>query len=592
VVVKNFAVLIINDLRKFVKSPVLHKTSTDSMDSLSSSGTQNTTKKRIKATHTRQETSSKIIAFEVLSSLKHKKRSGRSITQLLEVPNSTMQSWRASETAHGVSDEVEAFFSTPCGAKFLQRMVLAAYQSIHFGCGGIRSLQEFLRLSHLNQFVASSDGALHDFSVRCEEHIIEVGEAVEKRLAAGLKTKKVTAALDEMFRGKHPCLVAIETVSNYILLEKFTEDRSAETWETALRPRLNDLNLDIQQVVSDQGSGIVACAKALGAEHTPELFHAQQELTKATSAPLSKQEKEFENGLNAAEEKLSKQIKRHGSNSQQAKEASIERNLKQYGLEVRQERRRRAKKAVKNLGYLYHPIDLKTGKRKRIEEIESGFSEQLNVIEECAREAELGPSCQKRLEKARRTFNAIVSSLKLFYLFYIELVSSLRLNEKQELFFNTVIFPLCYLQSIWKRLEQKEREELFDLMETLGKQFQTSVYSEELKQLWMKRGKECAEGFQRSSSCVEGRNGMLSLYHHRFHRLNTRGLKALTIVHNFHKRRNNGTTAAERLFGKKHENLFDSLVMNVRIPGRPNLKKNTPQKLKLEDENHMLAQGF
>lgn len=562
------------------------------MDPLSSNSTQNTTKKRIKATHTRQETSTKIIAFDVLSGLKHKKRSGRNITQLLEVPNSTMQSWRTSAAMQSASHEVEVFFSTPCGAELLQRIVLAAYQSIHFGCGGIRGLQEFLRLSSLSQFVASSEGALHAFSVRCEEHIISVGETEEQRLAAGLKAKRVTAALDEMFRGKHPCLVAIETVSNYILLEKFTENRSAETWEMALRPRLNDLNLDLQQVVSDQGSGILACAKALGAKHTPELFHAQQELTRATSAAMAKQEKEFEKGLNGAEEKLQKKIKQRGPDSQQAKEALGERNLRQHGLESRQERRKRTKEAIKNLGYVHHPINLRTGKRKTGEEIQSGFDEQLNIIEECAREAELGTSCQKRLEKARRTFNTIVSSLKLFFLIYTEITSELSLNKNDDFFFNDVVFPLCYLKSIWKRLKKKEREGLFDLMEELEKQFQMALYSEELKQLWMKRGKECAEAFQRSSSCVEGRNGMLSLYYHRFHRLNTRGLKALTIVHNYHKRRDNGTTAAERLFGRKHVNLFESLVLNVRIPGRPHLKKQALQKVELEREDYMTAQGF
>jgi hypothetical protein len=553
---------------------------------------ENTTKKRIKTTHTRKETSSKIVAFDVLSSLKTKERSGREITRLLEVPNSTMQSWRASAATRSVSHEVEAFLLTPYGAEFLQRIVLAAYQSIHFGCGGIRGLQEFLYLSHLSEFIASSEGALHAFSVRCEEHIIAVGEAEEKKLAAGLKAKKVIAALDEMFRGKHPCLVAIETVSNYILLEKFTEDRSAETWQLELRPRLNDLNLDLQQVVSDQGSGIVACAKALGAEHTPELFHAQQELTKATSASLAKQEKEFEKGLHEAKEKLQKKINRYGSDSEQAQEATREYNLKQHGLELRQERRRKAKGAVKKLAHIHHPIDLETGKRKTAEEIKSGFDEQLKIIEECAREADLGSSCQKHLAKARRTFDAIASSLKLFYLFYIALISGLKLDKKQELFFNEVVFPLCYLQSIWKRLKKKEKENLFDLMGNLMEQFKGALYSEALKQLWMKHGKECAEAFQRSSSCVEGRNGMLSLYYHRFHRLNTRGLKALTIVHNFHKRRNNGTTAAERLFCRKHVNLFESLVLNVRIPRRPNLKKTALQKLELEVEDDRIAQGF
>ena len=43
--------------------------------------------------------------------------------------------------------------------------------------------------------------------------------------------------------------------------------------------------------------------------------------------------------------------------------------------------------------------------------------------------------------------------------------------------------------------------------------------------------KECAQLFQRSSSCVEGRNGHLALRHHSWHRLRDRKLTALTTVH-------------------------------------------------------------
>ena len=47
-----------------------------------------------------------------------------------------------------------------------------------------------------------------------------------------------------------------------------------------------------------------------------------------------------------------------------------------------------------------------------------------------------------------------------------------------------------------------------------------------------KVGAECASLFHRSSSCVEGRNGQLSLRHHGLHRLSNRKLAALTAVHN------------------------------------------------------------
>ena len=45
--------------------------------------------------------------------------------------------------------------------------------------------------------------------------------------------------------------------------------------------------------------------------------------------------------------------------------------------------------------------------------------------------------------------------------------------------------------------------------------------------------RECAQLFQRSSSCVEGRNGQLALRHHSVHRISNRKLAALTAVHNY-----------------------------------------------------------
>jgi hypothetical protein len=57
--------------------------------------------------------------------------------------------------------------------------------------------------------------------------------------------------------------------------------------------------------------------------------------------------------------------------------------------------------------------------------------------------------------------------------------------------------------------------------------------------------------FCRSSSCVEGRNGRLSLFQHGQTRLSQRRLEALTAVHNYVAQRADGTTAAERFFGRK-----------------------------------------
>ena len=90
---------------------------------------------------------------------------------------------------------------------------------------------------------------------------------------------------------------------------------------------------------------------------------------------------------------------------------------------------------------------------------------------------------------------------------------------------------------------------------------------------------ECADLFQRSSSAVEGRNGQLALHHHGHHRLSDRKLAALTALHNFHSRRPDGTTAAERFFGRAPEPLFEQVLARVPLPPRPARRRPRPPKV-------------
>jgi|GEM_PF-1729737 len=86
--------------------------------------------------------------------------------------------------------------------------------------------------------------------------------------------------------------------------------------------------------------------------------------------------------------------------------------------------------------------------------------------------------------------------------------------------------------------------------------------------------RECANIFQRSSSCVEGRNGQLALHHHSLHKIRPRKLRALTVVHHYY--RPSGPTPAERLFRTQHEDLFTWLADHVDLPARPARKRPRP----------------
>jgi hypothetical protein len=86
--------------------------------------------------------------------------------------------------------------------------------------------------------------------------------------------------------------------------------------------------------------------------------------------------------------------------------------------------------------------------------------------------------------------------------------------------------------------------------------------------------------FQRTSSAVEGRNGYLSGLHHSGRGFTEQTLKVLTIIHNFDIKRDDGTTAAQRLFEKPFPDLFEWLVPQMAELPRPRRTFKNPKSKK------------
>lgn len=96
-----------------------------------------------------------------------------------------------------------------------------------------------------------------------------------------------------------------------------------------------------------------------------------------------------------------------------------------------------------------------------------------------------------------------------------------------------------------------------------------SALSIEQRQEAMAWALEYAQFFQRSSSCVEGHNGKLSLWHHGLHKLSDRKLKVLNTIANFFSKNSSYTTPAERFFGAKPRDLYGYLVEHMPMPAWP-----------------------
>ena len=213
--------------------------------------------------------------------------SQRQAAQVLEVPRSTLQAWRAYQERLDACPAVVAFFQSPPGLAFLHRLVLAIHLvCTEVGACGIRLVCLLLQLTGLNRFVGASYGTQQQVNRHVEEAIVAYRQEESTRLAHELPPQEMTMTLDETWTGGL-CLVGMDPESTDMVVEHPAPARDHDTWNALLAPALAGLNGTVMQATSDAAPGLLASvAHHLGAHHAPALFHVQHALRQAVSAPM------------------------------------------------------------------------------------------------------------------------------------------------------------------------------------------------------------------------------------------------------------------------------------------------------------------
>jgi len=539
----------------------------------------------------RTRVTAEVVAFEATA---HRAVSQRQFAKQRGVPRTTLQYWLLRKAAIDADPAVIAFFESPVGLAFLHRLVVAAHLIFtQVGPCGIRLVCQFLELSKLDRFVAASYGSQQQVSQKMEAEMGAFGKQERVRLATGMAPKKISICEDETF---HPetCLVAIEPVSGFILVEKYAEHRDAETWNQAIEQARRGLAVEVIQSCSDEATGILRHVREeLGAHHSPDLFHPQQELHKATSLPLQSQVSQ-----------ASQQVERAGKRKQEAEQES--QNYRsgppgrgfppdfpkriacakqaeaaaRSGLEEANARRDQMREAIRGLSEDYHPYDLSSGSKLEAREVEGRLEGRFAEIDRVAEEARLSESSRKRIEKARRLIEGFVATIAFFHLSVERWVRELGLAAEIEEVVLKELIPALYLQRAARKLPRAEdRAKVMAVYQPVLERIRApgtvlgQLPAEDRARI-EGVAEQAADLFQRSSSCVEGRNGQLALRHHSLHRLSNGKLAALTGAHNYYLTRRNGTTAAERFFGTKPRDLFEWLVDHLDVPARPAAKRS------------------
>ena len=521
--------------------------------------------------------------------------SQRAFAQTTGVPRSTLQHWLKRKQDLDADPALVAFFESPTGLAFLHRLVGACHLTFtQQGMCGLRLVGEFLQRSGLNRFVASSFGSQQAIARQVEQAILDYDASQRSHLASQMTPKRITVCEDETF---HPqvCLVSIEPVSDFILLEVYCQGRDALSWTTQLTTALEGLPVEVVQVTSDEAKGLLAHARdGLGAHHSPDLFHVQHEVGKATSLSLRSQTNRAQIDLDRARHQTQPWIERRDADQQgqrrPGRPPEFERHIAEgrvleqtmmARVDAAEQRQEQMHQAIRGVGDDYHPFDLASGRPCDADAVRQRLTARFDAIERLAADVSLATTARQRIAKARRVLDAMVATLAWVWVVIRTRLDALGLTPPLKVVVIEQLIAGLYLVRVAAKARSPvERAAITAVADRLLAQARApdgplAALPAEPREALEREAVWCAELFQRSSSCVEGRNGQLALRHHHLHQLRPRKLKVLTILHNYLIRRPAGSTAAERFFGTKPQDLLEYILDRLDVPARPAAPRST-----------------
>ena len=371
------------------------------------------------------------------------------------------------------------------------------------------------------------------------------------------------------------------------------------TWTAALQEALDGLPVEVIQATSDEGRGMLHHVKTdLGAHHSPDVFPVQHERIKATSGVLASRQRQAAKALEGA----INEVEGHQQDTASARSgwqgpapplvhdprtqaAQAREETARQALATAHQHQQRGRQAVRQISEVYHPYALETGAPRRTEELASLLEACCAEVEMVASEAQRPRRCRQRLQKAKRVVIDMRATMAFFWLTVHAKVEALALAPEVETAVDEQLIPALYLRLTAHKAKTAAQRHLSHqradaLRAPLLAQDSPFTGQDREEKVGIERvAEDCAERFQRASACVEGRHGQLALRHHSLHRIRDSKLAARTTVHNSVVTRSDGTTAAERFFGAKPRDLFEWLLTQIDLPGRPAKKRRKPQRI-------------
>jgi hypothetical protein len=427
---------------------------------------------------------------------------------------------------------------------------------------GAGTLSLFFKMIRIDTHVGVSESALRAQMNKMEILLPQFQEECEKSVKK--QPRKIIAGLDETFFSDFIILVLMDLRSGYLLLEDIAEDRCFDTWYKKTAPRLESLGIEVNLAISDRAKALIKLAiTGFECESGADVFHAQQDVSRWLGAKLGKRVVAAEKSLEVAQTAESKDSKKLSLRDYLI--LKTQRVKAEKTLEVAKQSQQEYHENLQGIGDEIHPFSFTDNSINTAEKVVQGLEVRAKNLEKIAKDQEISDN-KRVMDKLRNQFEPLAVSVGFWWSWVLETLQNLAIEDielKQWLTKN--LLPVVYWhykmqQAKNSKSKESYRKAWFFASDAFNAHPLSAKLSTSEIQRWLLWAQNIVRQFQRSSSAVEGRNGCLSQMYCNGRGLTEKRLKALTVIHNYGIKREDGTTAAMRLFDTEFPDLFSWLL--------------------------------
>jgi hypothetical protein len=521
----------------------------------------------------------------------------RAFAAQTEQPRSTLQDQLHAAHDDGMPRAWQPFFESDAGLDFTRRLmvVLLVVVVLRGGCS-VERVAECFEAMHLRRYVASSPTTLRRLFAQILTHVGAWGRQQFERLAPQMPRRDVVLAVDENFHWDKILLGLMDVVSGFVFGERMSDTRDGATWEATVRQSLAGYDLCLRAITRDGARAFDTCAAGLGVPAGPDVFHLQHALCATTARPLANRARRAQETVRQHQQDLT-EVREARARAEaaprgpgrppdwQARETVAARALheaEQHAAAMQAEREA-VSASIRALGDAYHPVDLATGEAVSAQEARERLQEVAEALCAQAARASLGGRVIQALNRLFVQLDGLAAMVAWWHQEVHRQVASLALPAADDAWIERALVPALYIQRrIGLARDAAERAALRTLwarlrVELLSATSPWRTWEAERQRRVLEVVQVCVSLFPRSTSALEGHNGQDALCQHQRHTLSDAFRTARLIVRNYVVTRADGTTAAERLFGRKPGDLIEYLCEHIKLPGRGRLGNRRPK---------------